>query len=104
VSSNQTTASFTNLTLAYYRQPTSLTVTVTGTTGKVTFKHEGKNIVGCIKVSTVTSSTITATCSWKPSVKKYVSLTATFVPTSAAYTSSTTPAMRTLVIARSNTR
>lgn len=104
VSSNQTTASFTNLTLAYYRQPTSLTVTVTGTTGKVTFKHEGKNIVGCIKVSTVSSSTITATCNWKPSVKKYVSLTATFVPTSAAYTSSTTPAMRTLVIARSNTR
>jgi hypothetical protein len=104
VSSNLTTASFTNLTLAYYRQPTNIVVTVTGSTGKVTFKHEGKNIVGCIKVSTVSSSTITATCNWKPSVKKYVSLTATFVPTSAAYTSSTTPAMRTLVVARTNPR
>ena len=104
VLTNSTTASFTNIPLAYYRQPTSIVVTVTGASGKVTFKHEGKNIVGCIKVSTVTSSTITATCSWKPSVKKYVLLTATFVPTSAAYTSSTTPAMRTLVIARSNTR
>lgn len=101
---NSTTSTFTNIALAYYRQPTSIVVTVTGATGKVTFKHEGKNIIGCIKVSTVTASTITATCNWKPSVKKYVSLTATFVPTSAAYASSTTPAMRTLVIARSNTR
>ena len=104
VLTNATTASFTNIPLAYYRQPTSIVVTVTGASGKVTFKHEGKNIVGCIKVSTVTAAAITATCSWKPSVKKYVSLTATFVPTSAAYTSSTTPAMRTLVITRSNTR
>lgn len=102
--SNITTASFTNVSLAYYRQPTTIVVTVTGTTGKVTFKHEGKNIVGCIKVPTVTSSTTTATCSWKPSVKKYVSLMATFVPTSNAYTTSTTPVMRTLVIARTSTR
>lgn len=102
--SNVTTASFTTVNLAYFRQPTSIVVTVTGTTGKVTFKHEGKNIVGCIKVSTVTSSTITATCNWRPSVKKYVSLTATFVPTSNVYTTSTTPAMRTLVVARSGPR
>ena len=101
---NSTTATFTNISLAYYRQPTSIVVTVTGATGKVTFKHEGKNIAGCIKVSTVTASTITATCNWKPSVKKYVSLTATFVPTSSAYATSTTPAMRTLVIARTNPR
>ena len=104
VSSNLTTATFTNLTLAYYRQPTTLTVTVTGTTGKVTFKHEGKNIVGCIKVSTVSSSTITATCIWKPSIKKYVSLTAVFVPTSNAYTTSNAAAIRPLVIARTNPR
>ena len=104
VSTNLTTASFTNLTLAYYRQPTNLVVTVTGTTGRVTFKHNGKNIVGCIKVPTVSASAITATCSWKPSVKKYVSLTATFAPTSMAYVSSTTPAMRTLVIARTTSR
>lgn len=102
--SNVTTASFTNVNLAYFRQPTSIVVTVTGTTGKVTFKHEGKNIVGCIKVSTVTSSTITATCNWRPSVKRYVSLTATFVPSSNVYTTSTTPAMRTLVIARTTPR
>jgi hypothetical protein len=101
---NSTTAAFSNITVANYRQSTSLVVTVTGTTGKVTFKHNGKNIVGCIKVPTVSSSTITATCSWKPSVKKYVSLTATFVPTSAAFASSTTPAMRTLVIARTTPR
>jgi hypothetical protein len=101
---NSTTAAFTNLSLAYYRQPTTLTVTVTGTTGKVTFKHQGKNIPGCIKVSTVSSSTITATCNWKPSVKKYVSLTAVFVPTSSAYATSNAAAIRPLVIARTNPR
>ncbi len=100
---NSTTATFTNLSLAYYRQPTVLTVTV-NVAGKVTFKHQGKNIVGCIKVSTVTSSTITATCTWKPSVKKYVSLTAVFVPTSTAYASSNAAAIRPLVIARTGTR
>ena len=104
VSSNLTSASFTSLTLAYYRQPTNLVVTVTGTTGRVTFKHNGKNIVGCIKVPTVSSSTITATCSWKPSVKSYVALTATFAPTLAAYVSSTAPTMRTLVVARTGSR
>jgi hypothetical protein len=101
---NSTSATFTNISLANYRQPTNLVVTVTGTSGRVTFKHNGKNIVGCIKVPTVSASTITATCSWKPSVKKYVSLTATFAPTSAAFASSTTPAMRTLVIARTTPR
>lgn len=101
---NSTSATFTNISLANYRQPTSLVVTVTGTSGRVTFKHNGKNIVGCIKVPTVSASTITATCRWKPSVKKYVSLTATFAPTSAAFASSTTPAMRTLVIARTTPR
>ncbi len=100
---NSTTATFTNLSLAYYRQPTVLTVTV-NVAGKVTFKHQGKNIAGCIKVSTVTSSTITATCTWKPSVKKYVSLTAVFVPTSTAYASSNVAAIRPLVIARTGTR
>lgn len=100
---NSTTATFTNLSLAYYRQPTVLTVTV-NVAGKVTFKHQGKNIVGCIKVSTVTSSTITATCTWKPSVKKYVSLTAVFVPTSTAYASSNAAAIKPLVIARTGTR
>lgn len=104
VLSNSTSATFTNLSQASYRQPTNIVVTVTGTTGLVTFKHNGKNIVGCIKVPTISSITITATCRWKPSVKKYVSLTATFVPTSAAYASTTTPAMRTLVIARTGLR
>lgn len=101
---NSTSATFTNISLANYRQPTSIVVTVTGTTGRVTFKHNGKNIPGCIRVPTITSSAITATCSWKPSVKRYVSLTATFVPTSAAYASTTTPAIRTLVIARTGLR
>lgn len=101
---NSTSATFTNISSANYRQPTTLVVTVTGTSGRVTFKHNGKNIAGCIKVSTITSSSITATCNWKPSVKSYVSLTATFVPTSTAYASSTTPAMRTLVIARTSPR
>lgn len=53
------------LSSASYRTTSSLVVTTT-TAGKVTFFAQGRRIAGCINVSTVSSSTITATCNWKP--------------------------------------
>lgn len=50
---------------ASYRTASSLVVTTT-TAGKVTFFAQGKRIAGCINLTTVSSSTITATCNWKP--------------------------------------
>lgn len=101
---NSSTTTLTNLTSAVYRRPTSLVATVNGTSGKVTFKQGGKNINGCIKIPTVTAASITATCSWRPTVKTYVYITAIFYPTSVTYASSTSPSMKILVLPRSGLR
>lgn len=57
--------------------------------GKVTFLWNNKRIAGCIKVSTVSSTSITATCNWKPSQRGYATITAIFYPTASPGTSST---------------
>jgi len=63
-----------------YRIATNLVATVTAP-GKVTFFANGKRIGGCINVSTISSSSITATCSYKPSLRGQIQISATFTPT-----------------------
>jgi hypothetical protein len=69
-----------------YRGSVTLTATLAtaGTDGKVTFFANGKRIPGCIKVS---SSALVATCTWKPSSKGSVTLSATSFPTDQSYSS-----------------
>ena len=69
---------------AVSRQPLTLTA-VSSIAGRVTFKSNGKSIGGCVGKSTVS---LTATCSWKPSVKGPSRLTALIVPTESATNSS----------------
>jgi hypothetical protein len=57
---------------------------VTTEAGKVTFFADGKKIAGCISIQT---SANTASCSWKPSVRKPQRLTATLKTSSAQYSS-----------------
>jgi hypothetical protein len=66
---------------AIFRTATSLTVTVSEA-GKVTFYAQGKVIPGCKARPTITSASITATCSWRPSQRTAVPITAKFAPTS----------------------
>jgi hypothetical protein len=56
------------------------TITVTSdTVGKITFSANGKNIVNCIKVPLVSSSSLySATCSWKPSTRGRIVLKASY--------------------------
>lgn len=63
-----------------YRASNALTVTTTAA-GKVTFYAKGKVIPGCKNISTVTSTTITATCTWKPSIHTPTLITAILTPT-----------------------
>ena len=65
---------------AVYRTPTTITATVSEA-GNVTFYAMGKVIPGCKSRPTVTSSTITATCTWRPSQRNAVPITAKFSPT-----------------------
>ena len=67
--------------LAGYRTPIQITANVSAA-GRVTFLANGKRIAGCIKKETSGSSpNITATCSFNPTVRGSVRLTAELAPT-----------------------
>ncbi len=76
-----------NSTTATYRTQTTITATVVGAEGKVTFFLNSKRIPNCI--GRPTSSRV-ATCSWKPAIHGSANVRATFLPTSNDYYSSTT--------------
>ncbi len=63
-----------------YRQSKTLTATSDSAPGKITFLANGKRIAGCINKSTSSSNSYTVTCSWKPSVRGAVVLSAVFTP------------------------
>lgn len=89
--------------LATFRLPTTLTASlgVAGTDGKVTFYANGKKIPGCISKSTVSLAT---SCSWRPSTRGSVAITARLVPTDSSYGASTSLAKNMVVSNRSGTR
>ena len=64
---------------AVYRTANTLTVTVTSA-GKVTFYVKGKAIPGCKSIPTISSTTITASCNWRPSIHIPTPVTAIFTP------------------------
>jgi hypothetical protein len=78
-------------TVAAYRTAIVITATV-NVASKITFRVNGKVLPGCKnKTATVSGSDYTATCSWRPSNRGNVSLTALAAPTGAGISSSTAP-------------
>jgi len=72
---------------------------------KVTFRAKNVIIAGCKnKTATGSGSSFTATCSWKPSVRGAVRITATAVPTSGSISSSTANPLNVFVLSRSGSR
>ncbi len=63
--------------LATYRTATNLQLS-SNIEGKATFYQRNKRIAGCINLATTSGS---ATCSWKPTVKAFTSVYARVVPT-----------------------
>ena len=88
---------------AVYRANTSIVATVSAA-GKVDFRAQGKNIPGCKSVSTSGSAPITATCTWKPSNQRTVSITATFRPSGSGLMNATSSPLPVLVTKRTGTR
>jgi hypothetical protein len=70
-----------NATSVTYKVPIVITATVS-TAGKVSFYFLGKVIAGCKNRPTVTSGSITSTCTWSPSVHSVVTISATLTPSS----------------------
>jgi hypothetical protein len=104
------TSSFNSLVLAgsattaSYRTVIVITANIT-VASKVTFRVNGKILPGCKNKSTTGSSpNIVATCSWKPSIRGNVSLTASAAPTGAGISSSTSTPVSIMVSGRTGAR
>jgi hypothetical protein len=104
------TSSFNSLTLAgsattaTYRTVIVITANI-AVASKVTFRINGKILPGCKNKSTTGSSpNIVATCSWKPSNRGIVSLTAGAVPTGAGISSATSMPLSIMVGNRAGSR
>lgn len=70
---------------ATYRAPTQIVATLSGANGKVTFYANNKKIPTCVGLS---SSGLSVTCNYKPSIHGVVSITARLTPASGGYLSS----------------
>jgi hypothetical protein len=70
-----------------FRQAKALRATVS-VAGRVTFKVNDKRIPGCISKAVLAGGT--ATCSYRPSMRGSITITAVFEPTDSAYTGATT--------------
>lgn len=89
---------------ATYKVPIIISVNVS-TAGRVTFYADGKRIGGCIQRSTSgTSPNIIATCSYSPSKRGSVNLSATLDPTDANITNSTFSGLSILISNRATKR
>jgi len=68
-----------------FRKSSTLVATVSGTNGRVTFFENKKRIAKCISLPTTSFS---ASCTYKPSSRGSISLTARFIPSTGSFTSS----------------
>jgi hypothetical protein len=80
-----------NVTTATYRSAITININV-NTAAKITFRAKGVVITGCKnKLATGSGSSYSATCSWKPSMRGQVNLTADISPTGPWASASTSP-------------
>jgi hypothetical protein len=86
-----------------YRTLNLLSV-VTSSTGSVTYKVNGKNIPGCIKLASKVANAYTTTCSYLPSFLGQISITAFFNPTDTLIDGATTKLGNVFVNRRTNLR
>lgn len=89
-----------NAVTANYRTSISITASV-NVSARITFTALGKRISGCIsKLTSGSGSTFTVSCSWKPSQKGIVALSATAVPVGAGISGTTSDSARIQVLPR----
>ena len=86
-----------------FRQAKNITA-VTTIAGKITFRVAGKILPGCKNKSVNAGNSFTTTCSYRPSSRTYVTISATLDPTDSFYTGSITNSAQYLVTRRSGAR
>jgi hypothetical protein len=93
-----------NATTASYRTSIQITANVT-VSARVTFRVNGKVLPGCKnRLANGSGSSFSVTCSWRPSNRGQVSLTAAATPTGAGISSATATPVNVLVGNRVGTR
>jgi Fibronectin type III domain len=91
-------------TTAVYRKASTINADVT-VASKVTFKSSGVIISGCKnKLATGYGSSYTATCSWKPSLRGKINISAVSTPVDNAISGASAPPVTIVVANRSGTR
>jgi hypothetical protein len=78
-----------------------LRASLTGSDGAVTFYYNNKKIFHCVSLS---SSSLVATCAWKPTAHGYTTLTASVAPTNSGYTATTSAPIYMMIGSRSVAR
>ena len=86
-----------------FRQAKNITA-VTTIAGKITFRVAGKILPGCKNKSVNAGNSFTTNCSYRPSSRTYVTISATLDPTDSFYTGSITNSAQYLVTRRSGAR
>jgi hypothetical protein len=72
--------------------------------GRVTFRVNGKKVAGCINKIVSNVNSFTATCSYRPSTRGYITITTSLNPSDASYVGSTNSTERLFVLNRSGIR
>lgn len=90
-----------NPSIISYRTTYQLRASVSGSTGFVTFRANGKQIPGCSRVNVSGS---VADCSWKPSLHGAIIVRAIFTSTNANFSSAEATPFSVRVVARTNRR
>jgi predicted transcriptional regulator len=91
-------------TTAIYRKASTINADVT-VPSKVTFRASGVVIAGCKnKLATGSGSSFTTTCSWKPSLRGRVNISAVSTPVDNAISGASAPAVAIFVANRSGNR
>jgi hypothetical protein len=88
------------LTTASFRNSTPIRASAS-TEGKITFYHNGKVIAGCRNVLT---SSLTASCNWKPSVHGGARISAAIAPTDSSIPAGVSPTFSVGVSVRTDNR
>ena len=86
-----------------FRQAKAITAVAT-VAGKVTFRVAGKILPGCKNKTVSAGNSFTTTCSYRPSVRSYVIVSATLDPTDVSYVGTVTYSAQYLVTRRVEAR
>jgi hypothetical protein len=89
--------------VASYNLPVTITANlgVAGSDGRITFFANGKRIPNCISMRT---SSLTASCNWRPKIHGAIQITASLTPSNSYYLSSSSQVLTALVKSRTISR